>query len=1270
MQLHMQADGMKPKISVLLILIILGLNCFTSVVFLERCKATDPPTFYVDDDNTEGPWDGSSAHPFYYIQDAIRAVENNSGYRIQVLAGDYTENIVIRSNKTSLDLFGEDKTITTITGNGSGDVITVSATDVDISGFTIKDVGTSSTSATLKINANDCVIVDNIISDSKYGCYIENSSNTKIYYNEIKNILEDCIYIGNSDYNNITYTTITGKTSGTPTNNNGIFLYNCSWNNIAYSTITKNGKNGIYLNSTCDNNTLENNYVSDNEMNGIYLNDHCENNTISYHNGNNKIYSNSDSGIRLENSSTNILKYNSIVSNIDYGIMVLGTNNFIHNSTITGNSITKHGIFLFGDDNSIVENNSVRGNTDNGIRVQNSTNSEIRTNNITSNSIYGVYINYYAVGNKIYNNYFYDNSKNAYDMSEETNNNLWFYNTTGYNIINGANKNISGNYWDDYDNASEGASDSNDDGFADQAYSFNISNTDNKPILDTISPEIGTPSANPSTQTIGGYTYISATITDNLRIEEVRLVVIDPNGDSSNISITEYKSGDTYYYNYLGSVVGDDYSYKIQARDARNWKNSATGSFEIDEGTAPTITDNSPSTGSPNSIYTFNVTVTDDSDSSSEITVKAAWSQDDKSGNYTLLNVYEDYFEIGVDIGKSTESLIYTIYAYDQWGNPSSTQSTTVKIIDNTPPTISIEDYGPSSEELLNSYTFGATITDDVSVNEVTIEYWYENSDAITVEMDQKTSNYYEKVIIIDNQPERVYCVFYATDPSGNQADTKNPIIDTGGGYKGAVSKEVTFDASSCYDLDGNITDYLWDFGDGTTGSGETTTHTYSANGNYTITLTVTDNDGNTNSETTYANIVPLTQQKTTYEIMNYLENEYNINLTDLFYSYDTDGDSLSDTFIDPNNVLTPVHSEQIEIDEKSVFLLSIDGGDIPEFIWDSNSNEIISITYVEGIISNTNVDESNGLATSNVIVNKSNGWIYLEVVDPDIEDYGSISDIVNVLKNDVQIDEDKIIRKDTKTYILDDPEVDYQFVYSYTSLTLGYPSFSPSQGSTINKDNPTISFTYNIAVDDITAIFYSLKNDYVTTLWEADITKDLDTMDWKTFTYTPPDNLPDGLYYLEITAYDSYGNPVNSETSYNYESYATVKAETSIIPSLIMLGAIIGIGLAIFLILKYKNITFESFIYYKNRKIIPFFKPIVIGPLRIDVNDNKVKKAEFYVNGILKQTITEKPYTWMWDEKAFMKKNIETKVMDEEGNIKSSGEMTFYMFNPPKFFK
>ena len=66
--------------------------------------------------------------------------------------------------------------------------------------------------------------------------------------------------------------------------------------------------------------------------------------------------------------------------------------------------------------------------------------------------------------------------------------------------------------------------------------------------------------------------------------------------------------------------------------------------------------------------------------------------------------------------------------------------------------------------------------------------------------------------------------------------------------YYVTVDEAVWFDASDSYDPDGEIVDYLWDFGDGTSDEGVVVSHEYtSANGTGwrpQIVLTVVDDDG------------------------------------------------------------------------------------------------------------------------------------------------------------------------------------------------------------------------------------------------------------------------------------------------------------------------------------------------------------------------------------------------------------------------------------------
>src|SRR5258708_210252 len=59
---------------------------------------------------------------------------------------------------------------------------------------------------------------------------------------------------------------------------------------------------------------------------------------------------------------------------------------------------------------------------------------------------------------------------------------------------------------------------------------------------------------------------------------------------------------------------------------------------------------------------------------------------------------------------------------------------------------------------------------------------------------------------------------------------------------------QVSLDADPSADVDGTISNYAWDFGDGTSGTGVLTSHPFAAPGTYPVRLTVTDNGGLTGS--------------------------------------------------------------------------------------------------------------------------------------------------------------------------------------------------------------------------------------------------------------------------------------------------------------------------------------------------------------------------------------------------------------------------------------
>lgn len=75
------------------------------------------------------------------------------------------------------------------------------------------------------------------------------------------------------------------------------------------------------------------------------------------------------------------------------------------------------------------------------------------------------------------------------------------------------------------------------------------------------------------------------------------------------------------------------------------------------------------------------------------------------------------------------------------------------------------------------------------------------------------------------------------------------PVARAGPDQTVKAGRKVDFNASQSSDNVG-IVSYVWDFGDGTTGTGKTTTHTYPNPGTYTVKLTVTDAAGNSSTDT------------------------------------------------------------------------------------------------------------------------------------------------------------------------------------------------------------------------------------------------------------------------------------------------------------------------------------------------------------------------------------------------------------------------------------
>lgn len=83
-------------------------------------SADSPSILYVDINNTTGPWDGSQAHPFKAIQEAIDYANSATATLVRVAAGVYYENL---SMKEKVSLEGENNMTTIIDGENKNSTV-------------------------------------------------------------------------------------------------------------------------------------------------------------------------------------------------------------------------------------------------------------------------------------------------------------------------------------------------------------------------------------------------------------------------------------------------------------------------------------------------------------------------------------------------------------------------------------------------------------------------------------------------------------------------------------------------------------------------------------------------------------------------------------------------------------------------------------------------------------------------------------------------------------------------------------------------------------------------------------------------------------------------------------------------------------------------------------------------------------------------------------------------------------------------------------------
>lgn len=361
------------------------------------------------------------------IQDAVDASETLNGHALKVETGFYRQNIFVSK---SLKIIGANRFTTIICGGFAGTVVTVSADNVSIVGFTIRNSGSNyppygMDCGVLLNHTRGCNISRNVIASNRAGLYL--------YFSEA-NIIKDNIVSSNRDGLWLWYSggnVLSGNEIAGNRYNFGVFGGDFTdFDNLIDGTNTVDNKPVMYIDNA------QNQVIDEQTDVGVLYLINCINLTIK----NLNLTKNGHCVFFYNVSNSKIENVTATQSN--YGIYLQESNN----NTITGNRCTNDwvGVTLQDSNNDAIEDN-VAKDCEKGISLYGADNNSLKRN-MLQNNLYGIRLSSSNV-NAIFHNNLVENTHQVDLISSYQN--AW---------DNGC----EGNYWSDYN-----GSDLDNDGVGD-----------------------------------------------------------------------------------------------------------------------------------------------------------------------------------------------------------------------------------------------------------------------------------------------------------------------------------------------------------------------------------------------------------------------------------------------------------------------------------------------------------------------------------------------------------------------------------------------------------------------------------------------------------------------------------------------------------------------------------------------------------------------------------------------------------------------------------
>jgi len=305
---------------------------------------------YVDHYNAQGPWTGSSQHPFKYISQALNSASPYD--TIYINEGVYTETLQILF---PVKIIGHDSAV--IDGRYNPNVISVQSSDVSLNNLEIIHSDGNDTNAGISINNAQNVSVNQcVVHHTKTGIFLNNSNDIMIsdcwFFhsgNAIRSKHSSQIFIDFCDF---------------ARNSMGLLMQYSNEINVSHSTFSANGLSILLDHSS--NIKIQQCNITDNSVNkgGFFFSNsnHIRvNDTLFRHNG---------VGISFSNVSSAIVDSCDFVKNTHFAIS-----------------------FREASKKVIISNCSIRDNIRNGIYIESGNSCSITQSHLVHNAIYSILTN-------------------------------------------------------------------------------------------------------------------------------------------------------------------------------------------------------------------------------------------------------------------------------------------------------------------------------------------------------------------------------------------------------------------------------------------------------------------------------------------------------------------------------------------------------------------------------------------------------------------------------------------------------------------------------------------------------------------------------------------------------------------------------------------------------------------------------------------------------------------------------------------------------------